>query len=59
MTRFIFRGTHYEALTLGADRILKRCKDLYYLTIFGGADRSAEIEAWLDKIQADCLIFVI
>ena len=56
MAMFVFSGRRYLALTMRADTALKRCKDLTYLSFFGGVSRDNEIVALLADVASECAI---
>lgn len=56
MTRFNFNGHMYVAMTMTANAVLKRCKDLVHLSVMGSVNRRSEILALLAEVAGECLV---
>lgn len=56
MATLTFSGKRYLALTMRADTVLKRCKDLVHLSFMGGVNRQAEIFALLADVVGECVV---
>lgn len=56
MSQFTYSGKRYLALTMRANTILARCKDLVYLSFFGEMNRNNEILALLADVANECVV---
>lgn len=56
MATFNYSGKRYLALTMRANTILARCKDLVYLSFFGEVNRNSEILALLADVASECVV---